>query len=304
MNTTNKLSKVKYIIVHCSATPAGRDVSAAQIRQWHKQRGFKDIGYHFVVRLDGTVENGRPVDMVGAHCLGKNKCSIGVCYVGGVKKDGVTAADTRTPEQKASIKHLLTKLKRIYPDAEIRSHRDFASKACPSFDATTEYKSLGEQPGTDKITQKQHIFPGISPLLLGLIVIMTSCKSHKSMESVNSENINIERHTDYVRDKYFQSLDTSKLEIINPVITIHKGDSVEMVFKADKIVSRKADEKQRAERLDVVSAEKVDSVTHKNDRMKSERDVPAPINVFSYVIIIALVLATFFLFKKMKRKYL
>lgn len=133
---------VTELIVHCSATPAGRDVSAADIRRWHKEeRGFADIGYHFVVRLDGTVEYGRSLANIGAHCHGHNSRSVGVCYVGGIGSDG-RPADTRTPAQRQALLGLLTALHRRFPGASIHGHRDFAPKACPSFDATAEYRNL------------------------------------------------------------------------------------------------------------------------------------------------------------------
>ena len=129
------------LIVHCSATPAGRDVTAADIRRWHKEeRGFADIGYHFVVRLDGKVECGRPMADIGAHCRGHNSRSVGVCYVGGISSHG-RPADTRTRVQREALSGLLTALRRRFPGAVIRGHRDFAPKA-PCFDATAEYRTL------------------------------------------------------------------------------------------------------------------------------------------------------------------
>lgn len=133
---------INEIIVHCTATPEGREVSVDEIRRWHKQRGFSDIGYHYVVHLHGDVEEGRDVDLVGAHCSGHNTHSIGVCYVGGVSKDGKTPKDTRTFQQKAALLKLLEELKIYYQNAKIYGHRDFANKACPSFDATQEYKNI------------------------------------------------------------------------------------------------------------------------------------------------------------------
>lgn len=130
------------IIVHCTATPEGRECTVSEIRQWHRQRGFSDIGYHYVVHLNGEVEDGRDVDISGAHCSGHNANSIGVVYVGGVAKDNKTPKDTRTIAQKASLLSLLVGLRRLYPYAKIHGHRDFANKACPSFDATKEYKRI------------------------------------------------------------------------------------------------------------------------------------------------------------------
>lgn len=133
---------INEIIVHCTATPEGRECSISEIRQWHKARGFADIGYHYVIHLNGIVDVGRDVDISGAHCTGHNAHSIGVCYVGGVAKDGTIPKDTRTDEQKASLLALLSDLKKLYPNASIRGHRDFANKACPSFDATKEYRKI------------------------------------------------------------------------------------------------------------------------------------------------------------------
>ena len=133
---------INEIIVHCTATQEGKDYTANDIRKWHQSQGWSDIGYHYIVRLDGTIENGRNVNIAGAHCTGHNTHSIGVVYVGGVSADGKTPKDTRTDAQRVALKMLLIELKRLYPQAKIHGHRDFANKACPSFDATNEYKNL------------------------------------------------------------------------------------------------------------------------------------------------------------------
>ncbi len=144
------------IAIHCTATPAGRDVRAADVRAWHKAKGWIDIGYHFVVDLDGTIEIGRPKAMPGAHVEGFNVKSIGVVYVGGIGTDG-KPADTRTPAQKAALLDLLGELKRVHLAAVIKGHRDYSPdrnrdgkitpdewvKACPCFDALTEYARVG-----------------------------------------------------------------------------------------------------------------------------------------------------------------
>ncbi|MDE5790311.1 MAG: N-acetylmuramoyl-L-alanine amidase [Muribaculaceae bacterium] len=134
--------KITEIIVHCSATAEGKDFTVADIRRWHLQRGFNDVGYHWVIYRDGSVHSGRDEAIIGAHCTGHNSNSIGVCYIGGLASDGKTPKDTRTPEQKTALLKLLKELKQRYPSAVIRSHRDFANKACPSFDATKEYKTI------------------------------------------------------------------------------------------------------------------------------------------------------------------
>ena len=137
------MRKITKIIVHCADTPEGRDDKAADIRRWHKARGFNDIGYHYVVDLDGTIEAGRDVTIAGAHCTGHNADSIGVCYIGGADTD-MKPKDTRTEKQKTALRLLLKYLVQKYPGAKIYGHRDFSSKACPSFDAKTEYKELCE----------------------------------------------------------------------------------------------------------------------------------------------------------------
>lgn len=134
------MRKITEIIVHCTATPRGRDVSVSEVDAWHRARGFRCVGYHYLVRLDGTVERGRPEEETGAHCLGHNSRSIGVCYAGGVEADGRTPADTRTEAQRAALKRLIGELRRRYPGASVHGHREFAAKACPCFDAGKEYR--------------------------------------------------------------------------------------------------------------------------------------------------------------------
>lgn len=133
---------INEIIVHCSATPEGKDFTIADIDRWHRQRGFTKIGYHYVIYRDGTIHVGRNESEVGAHCLGHNQNSIGICYIGGLSSDGKTPKDTRTDAQKKALTTLLQALKKKYPSASIHGHRDFAKKACPSFDATKEYMNL------------------------------------------------------------------------------------------------------------------------------------------------------------------
>ncbi len=138
------MRSITHIVIHCTATPEGRQHTAAEIRSWHLDKGWKDIGYHYVVKLDGTIETGRPEAEQGAHVKGHNATTIGVVYVGGMDKGMKHAKDTRTEEQKASMVSLLTDLKQRYPQAQILGHNDFpgVAKACPSFDALTEYAAL------------------------------------------------------------------------------------------------------------------------------------------------------------------
>ena len=133
---------IKEIIIHCSATPEGKDFTTAQIKQCHLARGFSDIGYHYVIYRDGSIHTGRAESVSGAHCTGHNTISIGVCYIGGVASDGKTPKDTRTDAQKAALVKLLKQLKAKYPQAKIYPHYKFAAKACPCFNAEEEYKNL------------------------------------------------------------------------------------------------------------------------------------------------------------------
>ena len=132
---------IDMIVVHCTATIEGKDYSVAEVRRWHRQRGFSDIGYHYLIGIDGTIREGRDVNIAGAHTSGHNSRSIGVCYVGGLDSKG-KAKDTRTAAQKSSLLRLLADLRKIYPKATIHGHREFANKDCPCFDARNEYKNI------------------------------------------------------------------------------------------------------------------------------------------------------------------
>lgn len=134
--------KINEILVHCTATAEGKDFDVEDIRRWHLAQGWADCGYHYVIKLDGEIQTGRPVDKVPASCVGHNTNSVAVVYVGGCAEDGKTPKDTRTKAQKESLLKLLKDLKKLYPGAKIHGHRDFANKACPSFDATKEYENL------------------------------------------------------------------------------------------------------------------------------------------------------------------
>lgn len=135
---------IKQIVIHCADTPEGKEFDSGDIKAWHLERGFSDIGYHYVILLDGTIEIGRDLNRAGAHAKGINKTSIGICYIGGKNKEFTEAKDTRTEAQKASFEHLLNTLVRIYPSAEIMGHYQAVetSKTCPSFDAREEYKDI------------------------------------------------------------------------------------------------------------------------------------------------------------------
>lgn len=134
------VEKINEIIIHCSATEAGKDFTAADIRRWHKESGFLDIGYHYVIRLDGTVEKGRDECMEGAHCKGHNKYSIGICYIGGLQYGN--PSDTRTESQKKSLERLTKDLMMRYPGISVHGHNEYETKECPCFDVKQWIKTL------------------------------------------------------------------------------------------------------------------------------------------------------------------
>ena len=131
---------ITLIVIHCSAVKPDQQSSAAQIDSWHRQRGFHlGIGYHYVIRRDGTLEMGRPEYMVGAHCKNHNQHSIGVCYEGGLDIRG-DPADTRTEAQKRTMRQLVDELRQRYPKAIVVGHHNLNPlKACPCFDAIKEF---------------------------------------------------------------------------------------------------------------------------------------------------------------------
>lgn len=135
------MRKINKIIIHCSATIEGQSITADTIDQWHKKRGWRGIGYHYVIGLDGLIEYGRMVDEIGAHVKGMNADSIGICYIGGLDA-GKEPKDTRTLKQKESLLDLLKTLKRLHPNATIHGHNEFANKACPCFNVKKEYYGI------------------------------------------------------------------------------------------------------------------------------------------------------------------
>ena len=139
------MRSITLIIVHCSAVRPDQTSSAAQIDTWHRRDNHWKfgIGYHYVIRRDGTIEPGRPEWMIGAHCKNHNAHSIGVCYEGGYDARG-QPADTRTEAQKAAMRRLLEELHGRYPRAVILGHRDLnPGKDCPGYkDVAKEYADL------------------------------------------------------------------------------------------------------------------------------------------------------------------
>lgn len=151
-------SSTDAIVIHCTATLAGAPYNVSSIRQMHKARGFSDIGYHYLIGLDGEVWEGRkPQNSVGAHVKGYNDTTIGVAYVGGLRATDAAPMDTRTEKQKSSLLAVCTKLVKAYPNVVILGHRDLSKdldldgviepneymKMCPCFDAGPWAKSVG-----------------------------------------------------------------------------------------------------------------------------------------------------------------
>jgi len=136
------MRSIHLIVIHCSATRCDRRFSLEDLIACHDAR-FGFTGYHWYITKDGTTYQTRHEQLVGAHAKGYNQHSIGICYEGGLTPDG-EPADTRTPQQKVALKRLLKDLRSKYPQARILGHRDLpnVSKACPCFDAETEYKTL------------------------------------------------------------------------------------------------------------------------------------------------------------------
>ena len=132
---------VRYLVVHCSATRQDRDYPVEQLLRDHKTRGFRTVGYHFYIRKDGTVTQHRRLLEVGAHCRPYNRCSIGICYEGGLDAKGCPS-DTRTPSQRRELLQLLIRLKRLFPAARIYGHCELPGtqpKSCPCFSPASEY---------------------------------------------------------------------------------------------------------------------------------------------------------------------
>ena len=180
------MRNIDSIIVHCSATKAGQDFTAADIDCWHRERGFNGIGYHYVVRLDGKLEKGRDVSLAGAHCKGWNERSVGICYIGGLDANG-RPADTRTNAQKRVLYQIIMDLQREYNILQVLGHRDTSPdlngdgviepyeyvKVCPCFDVK-EFLRSG----------RELLF--VLLVALAVPVLLSGCRSKK--EVVNRES--------------------------------------------------------------------------------------------------------------------
>lgn len=152
-------TETKLVVWHCSATRPGHDIGAREIREWHVSKGWADIGYHLVIRRDGTIEPGRALDAVGSHVAGHNSNSVGICLVGGLDDDGKSVAnrpDLFTAAQWASVRIVYELMRRMYPHAQHLGHRDLSPdkngdgkiqpgewlKTCPGFDVLQEIVKL------------------------------------------------------------------------------------------------------------------------------------------------------------------
>ena len=141
---------VRFLIVHCSATRETQDYTVEQLKHDHHARGFLDVGYHYYIRRDGTVTQHRRLNEVGAHCRPFNRCSIGICYEGGLDAKG-KPKDPRPIAQRGSLVKLLIELKQKFPKAAIRGHNEMpgaTNKECPCFRPSTEFAYLMESGGT------------------------------------------------------------------------------------------------------------------------------------------------------------
>ena len=219
------MRKINEIIVHCAATREGRDFTVEDITRWHKARGFATIGYHYVIYRDGSIHEGRPLEQIGAHCVGHNKHSIGICYIGGCASDGKTPKDTRTPEQKEALLALLRRLKTRFPNATIHGHRDFAAKACPSYDAFREYRQLA-----------------LAIMLVFSSLLLSSCRSTKRVVKEKAEvamqQTVSQSATSFATDKFLQNI---VLHIDSIVLTSMSVPQVSETVDGAMLIGRTSD---------------------------------------------------------------
>ena len=219
------MRQINEIIVHCAATREGRDFTVEDITRWHKARGFATIGYHYVIYRDGSIHEGRPLEQIGAHCVGHNKHSIGICYIGGCASDGKTPKDTRTPEQKEALLALLRRLKARFPNATIHGHRDFAAKACPSFDAFREYRQLA-----------------LAIMLVFSSLLFSSCRSTKRVVKEKAEvamqQTVSQSATSFATDKFLQNI---VLQIDSIVLTSMSVPQVSETVDGAVLIGRTSD---------------------------------------------------------------
>lgn len=137
------MRELKRIILHCTATRIGEELDVSQIDKWHRDRGFSEIGYHYVIYADGTIATGRDIRKKGAHVKGHNHDSVGVAYVGGLDNN-LVPQDTMTMQQELTFLHLVNSLRVVFGDLSVHGHNEFSNKACPSFEVQDKYKFLNK----------------------------------------------------------------------------------------------------------------------------------------------------------------
>ena len=137
------MRELERIILHCTATRAGEQINVKQIDKWNRDRGWSEIGYHYVLYADGTIATGRDIRKKGAHVKGHNHDSVGVAYVGGLDKNK-TPKDTMTMQQEMAFLHLVNSLRVVFGAMSVHGHNEYSSKACPSFDVQEKYKFLNK----------------------------------------------------------------------------------------------------------------------------------------------------------------
>ena len=256
------MRNIDSIIVHCSATKAGQDFTAADIDCWHRERGFNGIGYHYVIRLDGKLEKGRDVALAGAHCKGWNEQSIGICYIGGLDENG-RPADTRTNAQKRVLYQIIMDLQREYNILQVLGHRDTSPdlngdgviepyeyvKACPCFDVK-EFLRSG----------RELLF--VLLVALAVPVLLSGCRSKKEVVNRESDirvdsSLNSSSGKSLVKNEVASEKDSEVVEehieqmvFVFPVDTL--GLKAGMVVKT--VVDRKnVNEKQLLQEVDLQS---------------------------------------------------
>ena len=145
------MRQINLLVIHCSATKENQSFTVQALENSHRKKGFNGIGYHYYIRQSGEVVNTRPLNRIGAHAKGYNQYSIGICYEGGLDKDG-KPKDTRTPEQRIALRQLVSELQKRFPGCKVCGHRDLSldlnhngkiepyewTKQCPCFDVVTE----------------------------------------------------------------------------------------------------------------------------------------------------------------------
>lgn len=132
---------INQIVVHYTATPENRHVTVQQIDQWHRARGWKKIGYHYVIYLDGSVNEGRKESEIGAHVKNHNRNSIGVCFVGGLKEGQKGGSNTMNAAQESALIKLLKDLTKRYSGAVVLGHKDLQATQCPAFDVRSWWQN-------------------------------------------------------------------------------------------------------------------------------------------------------------------